>query len=155
MEDLRVLIDARAWRRGLEINKVSPNDMASRPEMNSEGPEVANWDHYLQPSPRSDHSCLNGRLSSGNIETLSSPSCDRTLFGSQISPGVDSLEDGKYNGAFFDQSGGVSEQPFPKQGNRVCGIPRRWLIAMVGALICILIVVGVVLGISLSKKGEG
>ena len=119
----------------------------------SEGPQVANWDHHLQVSPRSERPRTLERLSSGGIETLSSPSCDNTLFEGMCSPGMDSLAGyEKPVQPYYPDTLVSSASPKEK---RICGILINWLIVGTIALSCVLVTLGVALGVTLSRKASG
>ena len=130
--------------------------MTSVHDNDNEGPQVANWDRHLQVSPRSERPRTLERLSSGGIETLSSPSCDNTLFEGMRSPGLDSLAGyEKPIQPYYTHDRNILVSSALPKVKRICGIPIKWLAIGTVALSCVLLALGVALGVTLSRKASG
>lgn len=127
--------------------------MASIHDNENEGPQVANWDRHLQVYPGNERPRMSERLSSSGLETLSSPSYDQTLFEGMRSPGLDSIA-GYEKPIDFHDGTTLGSTAMPKE-RRYCGLPVKWLIAIMVAVFCILVALSVSLGVTLSRKGSG
>ena len=130
--------------------------MASIQENDIDGPQVADWDHHLQVSPRGEHPRMLERLSSGGIETLSSPSCNNKLSEDMHSPGLESVAgyEKSIQPANPHEGKTLASSASPKD-RRICGVPFKWLMVCIVALCCIFVALGVALGTTLPRKASG
>ena len=127
--------------------------MDKYPITDSEGPEVVSWGQYLQLCPRDEQAGMIRRLSSDGIETLSSPSCENTLIGSQSSPAIDSTY--SQDRQKQESSIGIDEKSSPggqARNKRYCGMSKAMLIVASTLLLGVLVSLGVALGVTLSRK---